>query len=138
MTENEETPQAITGVVQPPPLAKLCELLGIEIVDVERFEGTKFRSWYLTVKRGQGEHRRTQRLPALRTADFKNARTLNWMAWQCGRSDELPRLTRADGMRALRLMHEYVEANGRVTGTSKSGVVYGAMLRYIESKDCAS
>lgn len=109
-----ESPTAITGAVRPSPLRELSDLLGVEVVDVERFEGTKFRAWHLTVIRGQGEHRRAQRLPALRTADFKNARQLNWMAWQCGRSDDLPRLTRDDGRSALRLMHEHAEANGRV------------------------
>src|SRR4051794_33480505 len=111
-----ESLTAITGVVRPSPLAELRELLGVWVVDVERFDGSGGRSWLVTVARRGGQ---LQTVDA-RTFDFKNGTQLNWLLWRCGRPDDLPRLTRVDGHRALRLMHEIAESGAGGTVTTEA------------------
>lgn len=99
-------------VSAPDALAELTELLGVEVVDVQRVcvrRGGRPQpdpnAWRLTIPGREWDDN-----PVL-TRDFRAEWSLNWRARILGRSPDLPPLTKEDGRRALRLMHEAVEAN---------------------------
>lgn len=103
-------PEVITGAFRS-PLRELSELLGIEVVDVERVRVTRGgrpqpdpNAWRLTIAGREWDEN-----PVL-TLDLRREWSLNWRTRILGRSPDLPPLTREDGRRALRLMHEAVEA----------------------------
>ncbi len=93
------------------PLAELSELLGVTVMDVWHvrvFVGGRPQpdpnAWRLAIP-----GREWDETPVL-TRDFRNEWSLNWRARILGRSPDLPPLTKDDGRRALRLMHEHVES----------------------------
>lgn len=103
-------PQAITGSFRS-PLRELSELLGVEVVDVERVRvivGGRPQpdpnAWRLAISGREWDEN-----PVL-TRDFRKEWSLNWRARILGRSPDLPLLTKEDGRKALRLMHEVIES----------------------------
>lgn len=108
-------PQALTGAFRS-PLRELSDLLGVEVVDVRRVRVTVGgrpqpdpNAWRLAIPGREWDDN-----PVL-TRDFRAEWSLNWRARILGRSPDLPPLTREDGRRALRLMHEHVEAKSADT-----------------------
>lgn len=108
------------------PLAELCIILGIEVIDVCR--GTMGAVNYDLhgrlsgglVKRYSSERGQTSLVWALvrppgdrwnlvTSVDLRRENSLNEHALIWGRSPSLPRLTSEDGRRILRLMHEHIE-----------------------------
>lgn len=103
-------PQAITGSFRS-PLRELSELLGVEVVDVQHVRVIRDgrpqpqpNAWQLALA-----GRELDDWPVL-TREFRTEWSLNSRARILGRSPDLPELTRDDGRRALRLLHEVVEA----------------------------
>jgi hypothetical protein len=93
------------ATLAPPALAELSELLGVAVRDVELSDSAKdgLRHWYLVVALD-----RDYLLPLL-SRELRSETGLNRvMGWRRFRG--LPPLTKADGRRVLRLMHEHVEA----------------------------
>lgn len=100
------------------PLAELNDLLRLSgrVVRVEdRLDQRTSRRvgvarWYLTVRRVP-EAADPWRIPIQSSADLRNTGYLNRWADCWGRDPRLPLLAAEDGRRALKLMHEAVEAN---------------------------
>jgi hypothetical protein len=94
-------------------LAELSKLLGVEVRDVHQLRvlhgdlrQQEPNAFQLLLHRLSGPWwTRPVRSRELRSPYFLNGLAAIW-----GRSPDLPELTRADGRRALRLMHEHTEA----------------------------
>ncbi len=99
-------PQTITGVTRPEPLRELSMLLGVELLDVERWErpGDGRRSWYIqfTVD--------PDRLYRYDTGFFRSPQRLNSARRLWVRDPGLTPLTKDQCRRVLRLLHEHHES----------------------------
>lgn len=104
---------AITGVAPANPIVELHELLGVRIVEVIRTGGEDdqgLRKWFLTFA-----HRPGVRF-SYRSYEFRDPAHLNRLAQMWGRDHRARPLTRADGRRVLRLLHEHYEQHGPPDG----------------------
>lgn len=97
-----------SGAVRPDPLRELNQLLqlGSDVVDVRRWETAP--RWGLVFAAEP-----TRYVP-VNSRELRNPTSLNRHAWLWGRPFELPPLTKEDGCRVLRLMHEHVEEKEKV------------------------
>ncbi|SDY15297.1 hypothetical protein SAMN05661080_02483 [Modestobacter sp. DSM 44400] len=88
-------------------LRQLSELLGVHVEDVELWESPTDgrRRWYLVMT----QDRRQWAVP-VHSREVRSPTALNALTRRWGRTRALPELTKADGRRALRLMHEITEA----------------------------
>lgn len=105
----------ITGVVRPEPLRELSLLLGIDVEDVRRGVRMKHRNggrargseqpkvWFLITAPGL-------RGLSFTSDDLRRPDRLNELMTYRGRDPELRPLSKEDGRRALRLMHQVVES----------------------------
>ncbi len=117
-------PEAITGVTRPEPLRELSALLGVTVTDVQLCRvivGGKpqpdLNAWRLELPatRYGLEHPdfRPDGRPwsqVVKSREFRSVWWLNRWALLWGRSRTLPELTKADGRRVLRLLHEHIES----------------------------
>lgn len=94
-------------------LDELSQVLGLPVLAVEdrlSRETSRKRGmhrWVVDVRSSAGG---TWRVGIFDSSDFRRRSTLNAWAWRYGRDVHAPPLTEEDGRRALRLMHEAVEA----------------------------
>ena len=115
---NGERPEVILGVTRPEPLWELSQVLGVRVTDVHQcrvfINGNPQRdlnAWRLYLPNatygldgdGQWSH-------VVKSRELRSPWWLNRWARIWGRDPGLPELTKADGRRALRLMHEHVES----------------------------
>ncbi len=111
-------PEVITGVTRPEPLRELSILLGVTVTDVHQCRvivggnpQPDLNAWRLQLPtahygldgNGQWSH-------VVKSKELRSAWWLNRWARIWGRDPNLPELTKADGRRVLRLLHEVVEA----------------------------
>lgn len=99
-------PNALLGVAPPSPFIELSELWAIRVLDVWRHDrpGDGARPWDVLLA---AEPRWF--LPVTST-ELRSPTRLNELMQAWGRNPELPPLTKTDGRRALRLMHEHIES----------------------------
>ncbi len=115
-----EAPSVITGVLRPEPLRELSILLGVEVRDVRRIRVIRDgqpqpddNAWQLAIPgRSRGDGWSQHAL----SKELRNPWWLNFRARIWGRDPSLPPLTKADGRRALRLMHEHIESKTDTKG----------------------
>ena len=108
-------PLAITGVARPEPLSELSALLGIELLDVDRWHDSPNRpaTWLLLFAA------EPDRYFPYRSADFRNVARLNQARRIWRRDPDLRPVTKAECRRVLRLMHEHIESK---TDTNSEGM----------------
>ncbi len=110
MTANEETPTAITGVVSPSPLRELSDLLGIEVVYVERYDAAGGRrEWFVAF----ADDFRGGLIPFL-SRDFRSPKNLTEAAKRWSRDRYQRRFTKDICRRVLWLLHLAAETSGAV------------------------
>ncbi len=111
-------PEAITGVLRPDPLRELSVLLGVHVLDVERWErpGDGRRSWYVEFAADPN------RLHRYDTGFFRSPARLNTARCLWARDPNLAPLTKEQCGRVLRLMHEHHESKTGTTYTTTEGM----------------
>ncbi len=104
-------------------LAQLSRLMGVEVRDVRRLRVMRNfnaqpddNAWQLAIPGRSREDGWSQH--AL-SKELRNPWWLNFRVRIWGRDPSLPPLTKADGRRALRLMHEHIESK---TNTDTKGM----------------
>jgi hypothetical protein len=105
-----------------PPLAELSDLLGVTVIGVRRIRVTIDRrpqldpnAWELLTI---GLDDQPRWLDHVLSRHLRDGWWLTALAQRWGRDPELPPLTRADGRRALRLMHEATEKTNDTKGAT--------------------
>ncbi|MGY1719287.1 hypothetical protein ACI8AG_09595 [Blastococcus sp. SYSU DS0552] len=110
-------PGVITGAFRS-PVRELSELLGVWVTDVHHCRvivggrpQPDLNAWRLHLPTARyGLDSDGQWSHVVKSRELRSPWWLNRWARIWGRSPDLPELTKADGRRALRLMHEAVEA----------------------------
>ncbi len=110
-------PKVITGVLRPEPLRELSALLGVEVLDVERYDrpGDGRRTWYLQFAAAP------ETAYPFPSAFLRSPARLNTWRVRVAQGQDRPPLTKDQCCRVLALMHEHVESKTENTYTEGMG-----------------